>query len=307
MGRPYQYAASRLLDHEQLQEAAEDYPELFCPAGGLLVTVGIDVQHDRLAITIRAFGRNEESWQMFWGEIDGDTADKQDDCWAALDKLVFQSFKHERFGEIRAAAVSIDSGDGGTSNAVYHWARTRDKKYHRVQVNPIKGDSNDFGRKEIYTPPRQVEYADSKRRTKADFFEVKLYFVGTHKAKDLIAKRLVGTSAYMHSCKNVRQDYWEQVTAEVKAPSKKHVSKKAWQKRAGKSNEGLDTEVYALHAAHVMGMHKWNEKKWSTIEARLGQRTLFSEPGSSSTPEQLKPARKKPRQPSQPAGSLLDS
>ena len=56
---------------------------------------------------------------MFWGEIDGDTADKRDDCWDALDKLVFQPFKHERFGEIRAAAISIDSSDGGTSNAVY--------------------------------------------------------------------------------------------------------------------------------------------------------------------------------------------
>ncbi|WP_444905117.1 terminase gpA endonuclease subunit [Microbulbifer sp. CnH-101-E] len=305
LGRPYQYAASRLLDHEELQKAAEDYPELSCPAGGLLVTVGIDVQHDRLAISIRAFGRNEESWQMFWGEIDGDTADKRDDCWAALDKLVFQPFKHERFGEIRAAAVSIDSSDGGTSNAVYHWVRTRDKKHRGVLVMAIKGDSNDFGTKEIFTQPKQVDFNNPKRRTKADRHGVRVYMVGTHKAKDLIAKRLLGTSAYMHSCKHVRQDYWEQVTAEVKAPSKKHKGRETWQQRPGRPNEGTDTEVYALHAAHAKGMHKYNEKKWSTIESQLGQRTLFSEPKI--LPDQPQPAPKKPHRPGQPVGSLLDS
>ncbi|WP_020411079.1 terminase gpA endonuclease subunit, partial [Microbulbifer variabilis] len=168
LGRPYKYAANRLLDHEKLQETAEDYPELFCPAGGLLVTVGIDVQHDRLAITIRAFGRNEESWQMYWGEIDGDTVDKRDSCWDALDKLVFQGFKHERFGEIYASAVSIDSYDGTTSGAVYEWVRTRERKYRRVLVMAIKGDSRDFGSKEIFSHPRKAEVSNPTRTTKAD-------------------------------------------------------------------------------------------------------------------------------------------
>jgi len=305
LGRPYQYAANQLLDHEKLEEAAEDYPELHCPAGGLLVTVGIDVQHDRLAVTIRAYGRNEESWQMHWGEIDGDPADKKDACWDALDKLIFQGFQHERFGEIRAAAVSIDSSDGGTSNAVYHWVRTRSKKYRAVLIMAIKGDSNDMGSKEIFTQPRQVDFNNPKRRTKADRFGVRVFLVGTHKAKDLIAKRLLGSSAYMHSCKHVRQDYWEQVTAEVKAPSKKHRGKLVWQPRPGKRNEGLDTEVYALHAAHAKGMHKLTDAKWSEIESRLGQRTLFTEqPTEQHIPA---PAPAQPRRPAQPVGSLLDN
>ncbi|WP_444893436.1 terminase gpA endonuclease subunit [Microbulbifer sp. TRSA001] len=307
LGRPYKYAANRLLDHEKLEEAAEDYPELFCPAGGLLVTAGVDVQHDRLAITIRAFGRNEESWQMYWGEIDGDTVDKRDSCWDALDKLLFQGFKHERFGEIYASAVSIDSSDGTTSSAVYEWVRTRKRKYRRVLVMAIKGDSRDFGSKEIFSHPRKAEVRNPTRATKADLHEVKVYMVGTHKAKDLIARRLLGTSAYMHSCKHVRQDYWEQVTAEVKAPSKKYRGRETWQKRPGRPNEGIDTEVYALHAAYAKNLYKNNEKKWSTIESRLGQRSLFSESESPQAPKQSKPTTKKPRQPAQPAGSLLDS
>lgn len=252
LGRPYQHAANQILDSDKLREAAEDRPELVCPAEGLMVTIGIDVQHDRLAIIIRAFGRNEESWQMYWGEIDGDTVDKNDPCWTALDKLVFQTFEHERFGGINAAAIGIDCSDGQTSNAVYHWVRTRSKKYRGSLVMAVKGDSNDQGTKEIFSLPKQVDRANAKRVTKADKFGVKVYMVGTHKAKDLISRRLLGTSAYMHSCKEVRQDYWEQVTAEVKAPSKKHRGKLVWQVRTGRRNEALDcfdaeTEVMTQH------------------------------------------------------------
>ncbi|WP_444897741.1 terminase gpA endonuclease subunit [Microbulbifer sp. SSSA005] len=203
---------------------------------------------------------------MYWGEIDGDTVDKRDSCWDALDKLVFQSFKHERFGEIYASAVSIDSSDGTTSGAVYEWVRTRKRKYRRVLVITIKGDSRDFGSKEIFSHPRKAEVSNPTRTTKADRHEVKVYMVGTHKAKDLMARRLLGTSAYMHSCKHVRQDYWEQVTAEVKAPSKKHKGRETWQQRPGRPNEGTDAKVYALHAAYAMEIHKKTEKNGQLLK-----------------------------------------
>lgn len=36
--------------------------EWTCPVGGLEIFVTIDVQHDRLAVTVWAFGRGEEMW-----------------------------------------------------------------------------------------------------------------------------------------------------------------------------------------------------------------------------------------------------
>ena len=69
LGKPYAYKSKGALDHEALEALAEDYPELRVPHGGLIVTAGIDVQHDRLAIIIRAFGRNEESWLILWKEV----------------------------------------------------------------------------------------------------------------------------------------------------------------------------------------------------------------------------------------------
>jgi len=302
LGRPYQFAANQVLDHEKLREAAEDYEPHTCPSEGLLVTVGVDVQHDRLAVIIRAFGRREESWLMHWGEIDGDPLDKSDPCWTALDALVFQQFKHERFGDIGASAISIDSSDGGSNNAVYHWVRTRTRRYRGVEIMAIKGSSHDYGDREIFTRSRPVDFTSTRRQTKADRYGVHAHPVGTHTAKDLISKRLLGSSAYMHSCKHVRADYWEQVTAEVKAPSKRHRGRLLWQERPGRRNEALDCEVYALHAAYAKGMHKWTDAKWSELEARLSQRTLFT-PAKAPLPEPDEP--RKPRQPSRPIGSLI--
>lgn len=292
LGRPYQYAADQVMDHEALAASAEDYPELTCPDGGLIVTAGVDVQHDRLAVTIRAFARNEESWQLYWGEIDGNPIDKNDDCWAALDRLLFQAVPHERYGEIRLSAATIDASDGTTSAAVYHWVRTRSRTHRGTLLMAGKGDSNDMGTKEIFRLPQTVDRVNPKRPTKADRHGVAVYMIGTHKAKDLISKRLLGTSARMHSCMHVRADYWEQVTAEVKAPSKRYRGKLTWQVRPGKRNEALDCEVYALHAAYAVGVHKLPEPKWAALEARLGQRTLFNQEPEPETDEADTPVRR---------------
>ena len=129
------------LDSVSLQDAAEDYPELECPSGGLLVGAGVDMQHDRLAVIMRAFGRNEESWQMHWGEIEGDVADKSDPCWQALDALLFQKLAHEKYGSIFLSSVTLDTSDGATSNAGYHWVRTRSRKHPGVLIMAGKGSS----------------------------------------------------------------------------------------------------------------------------------------------------------------------
>ena len=46
---------------------AEPYNVLSVPAGGLFLTVGVDVQNDRLVVVIVAWGRGEESWRVYFG------------------------------------------------------------------------------------------------------------------------------------------------------------------------------------------------------------------------------------------------
>lgn len=294
LARPYEFKTKDSLDHEALEALADDYQELVVPKGGLLVTAGIDVQHDRIAIIIRAYGRNEESWLLLWKEIDGDTGDKSDPVWNELDQILFNGFKHETLNNLYLSAVSIDSSDGSTNHSVYDWVRTRSKKHRKTLIMAIKGDSHDNGKREIFRLPSKLDHTNAKKATKADKHGVMVYLVGTHKAKDLISKRLAGTSAFMHSYRGVRADYWEQATAEVKAPSRKLRGALIWQCRSGRRNEATDCEVYALHAAMARKFHTFSLAKWDSIEKSLSQNDLFAQPDDQVS-ELIQPSAKKPK------------
>lgn len=261
---------------DELKDRAEEYAEKTIPWGGLLVTAGIDVQHDRLAVVIRAWGRGEESWLIYWGEMYGNTMDKVDPVWAELDKLLTTGFEHESGASLRVSALTIDSSDGHTSDAVYDYVRARQR--HGVMAG--KGASINSENKEIFSRPKISDDTNTKN-TKADKYGLRPFIVGTHKAKDLIASRirLKGTGpGRMHWYQDVRPDYWEQLTAEVKAPHPRNPRKRVWQKKAGKPNEALDCEVYALHAARSCRTHVLRASDWDRLEATLTQTTLFESP-----------------------------
>jgi len=276
LGLPYEYESTApALD--ELQDRAEDYAELTVPDGGLVLTAGVDVQHDRLAIIIRAWGVGEESWLVYWGELHAknSTTDTNDPVWAELDKLLFSPIKHAKGYQLTVSATSIDASDGQTSDQVYGWVRTRQKR----GVMAIKGSSTQTQDREIYSAPRKVDF---KTKTKAAKFGLQVYIVGTHKAKDLLVGdrgrlSLLGAGAgRMHWYQDVRADYYAQITSEVKAPHRSIRNKLVWQVKAGVRNEALDCEVYALHAARSIKLHVWSQAKWEALEQRLLQADMFS-------------------------------
>lgn len=280
LGLPYEYK-SDAPEANALQEKAMDYPEMEVPRDGLLLTAGIDVQHDRFAIVIRAWGRDEESWLVFWGEISGNIFDKQDPVWLALEKQLFSAIKHFSGASMFVSALGIDSSDGTTSDNVYAWVRDMGKKYRGTTVMAIKGSSNDYGTREIFAKPRTSVDTKDKRNTKASKYGLAPFIVGTHKAKDEIDRRIKLTGRgkdRFHFYQEVRVDYFDQLIAEVKAPHRSIRNKKVWQLRSGKRNEALDCEVYALHSARSKKVHLMKASHWDVLEQKLIQSDLFSEP-----------------------------
>jgi phage terminase large subunit GpA-like protein len=89
----------------------------------------------------------------------------------------------------------------------------------------------------------------------------------------------------MHTTSQTRADYWDQVTAEVKAPHRSLRNQKVWQPRSGRRNEGLDCEVYAMHAARGLRLHMMTPAKWDQLEHELTQVDLFSAPVVDEKPE----------------------
>lgn len=281
---------------DELRERGLDYPPMTIPRGGLILTAGVDVQTAQggwLSVTLRAWGRGEESWQVQWTDIAGnplDTEPRDDDgkrldsVWDKLDRLLFTPVRHADGFYVRLAAVSIDSGDGNTSDAVYNWVRSRRRQHPGIEIMAIKGHKTAGA--EIFSRPRPSLDTDY-RNSKASKYGLRAFMVGTSKAKDLLIgpKGRLTLDGYgparFHFSRHVRSDYCEQLLAERKVPKRGaagYSDEMVWQKVPGARNEALDTEVYALHAARAVKVHLKSDADWDRIDQSLRQSPLFDEP-----------------------------
>jgi phage terminase large subunit GpA-like protein len=301
LGKTYEFDSNG-PDIETLESRAEDYDEMTVPAGGLILTAGVDIQHDRVAVIIRAWGRGEENWLVYWGELaaKNSTTDVNDPVWTELDHLLFMPIKHASGIRMQVKAISIDSSDGGTSDQVYTWVRARQNR----GVMAVKGASADYGNREIYSRPKKI---DHKSDTKAAKYGLQVYAVGTSKAKDLLVgeKGRITLPGHgpgrMHWYQGVRSDYYEQITSEVKAPHRTMRGKRVWQKKAGVRNEALDCEVYALHAARSLKVHLLKPSAWDALEQKVMQSDLFAEPEPLPTPTPTPTTEQQPAAQQRPA------
>lgn len=280
-GRPYEFRGDQAQE-EELKAAALDYPEGQPPAGALALTASVDVQHDRLSVLIRAYGRDLESWLVLWTEPAARVAvhNSDDPVWDELDRLVFSPYFTADGLGLYPLAITIDSSDGQTNDAVYAWVSSRQRKHPGVLIMAGKGASVD---REIFTlpSPKPVTPHNAKRSTKADRWGLKVYEIGTWKAKDYLSARWkleARGQGRHHAYQGVRADYWEQILSEVKAPSKTHRGKLTWQPKIGVRGEALDCEVYAEHAARALKLHIRTPAQWDAEERRLRQQTLLLAP-----------------------------
>jgi phage terminase large subunit GpA-like protein len=282
LGLPWVYQ-SDMPKADALATRAEDYPEFTVPWGGLMLTAGVDVQHDRLAVIIRAWGRGEESWLVYWGELHGSTLVPNAGAWADLDALLTRDFEHASGAKLRIRAVTIDGSDGNRTEVVHAYVRPR---RHRGYMAGKGASEQTDDRREIFAPPKKV---DLGRRHKPLKFGLDTFIVGTTRAKDLILEnrlQLEGRGpGVLHWYAKVRPDYWEQLVSEVKAPSRTNRYRKTWQKLAGVRNEVLDCEVYCLHAARSCKTNLMRDVHWAALEQRLVQRTLLDNDESQEQPD----------------------
>lgn len=281
MGLPYAYKGE-MPSPDALQQRELDYAACTIPIGGLVLVAGIDIQHDRIEIIIRAYGRGEESWLVQYIRLFGTPGLFEDQVWTDLDAILFKKYKSQRGYAIGLTAVSLDTSDGNTSDAAYKWVRSRQRKGIEF-VMAVKGSSQ--SETEIFSRP--VPTKDTNRRnTKAAKYGLQVFMVGTSRAKDLLIGdrgrvSLEGAGpGRFHTYKDVTPEYYSQLLeSEVKAPvrtSNGHIIR-AWQKKTGRRNEVLDCEVYALHASRAAKIHIRTPAQWAALESRLSQSALFDD------------------------------
>ena len=299
LGLPWEFKG-KTADPRSLADRCEDYPEWWIPWGGLVLTVGVDVQHDRLAAKVKAWAEGEESWLVWAGEFFGNVL--EDAVWDELDRaVVFRSYRHMSGASLNISAVSVDASDGQTADAVYRYCRRANRCFGAARIMPIKGSTK--ADSEIFRKPGAVLDVDAQH--KGAKYGLRPYMVGVSRAKDLIlgadeqsgrinlrdADGSTGRGpGRMHWHRSVRADYFEQLTAEIKAPARnptRRTSKlmKVWQRKAGKRNEFLDCEVYALHAARALRLDTYTGPMWSALRTRVLQGNLFAPAAQKDAPD----------------------
>lgn len=292
LGLTYRYKGST-PDIDELKAKGKRYALGIVPAGGLLLTVGMDVQHNRVAVVVRAWGMGEESWLVHWEEIPGNTVDESDAVWEQLEQLLLRAWLHARGWQLKTTAASIDSGDGQTSDAVYAFVRRMKGKGPVVMAT--KGAST--AEAEIFSkarPPLET----NRQGTKASRYGLRPFMVGTDKAKDLLlgdagrVKMPGEGSGRFHFPADVSDEYLRQLTSEVKVPRWSNANGRrivpsrtankllVWVKKPSVRNEVLDCEVLALHAARSQRVHTKHLADWQALEASISQLALYAPPAS---------------------------
>lgn len=225
-----------------LKKRAETYPLMTVPTGGLVVVAGVDTQDNRLAVVIRAYGREEESWGLWHGEIFGSPSAPE--TWAKLEELLKAPIRHASGQLLRVDAAAIDAG-GHHGEDVYAFCRhAQARGLHWFAVRGAKAyDAPKLGR------PKTIEFT---WRGKAVPGGAALRFVGTQSIKNLIDSRLSLTApggGYFHTPVGFGDDYYKQMRSERRTWKKDTRGGKALVWEAGDGvHEAWDCEVYAYAA-----------------------------------------------------------
>lgn len=196
--------------------------------------------------------------------------------------------------ELRVMATAIDSG-GHHTHEVYQFAR----RHRGVGVFAVKGLSVP-GRPVLGKPTLVDVNARGERIAKG----AQLWLIGTDTAKALIYGRLKVADAgpgCMHFTRELPDDYFEQLTSErLVTRYVKGRPRLEWIKPAGRRNEALDLEVYALAAAHKLQLNRYRGPDWDTLEARVApvQADLLGPPAADAPVPVPAPLRKADANPS---------
>ena len=234
------------LGAEGLAERAEFYPAGEVPNGATILTAGVDVQDNRVAIGLYAWGAGEECWLVSHTEVYGDPAGQK--LWDQVDDIVLRDYPHAAGGRVKVSAIGVDSGGHFTSE-VYAYARSRKGK----GVFALKGSS--ISNKPPIGKPSKVDinYKGQVLKNSAEVFPC-----GTDTVKSTLFGRLKHNepgAGFIHFHAEAGQEYFKQVTAERQVVRYvKGFAVREWKKKAGDRNEALDCFVYSYAALHFLYM-----------------------------------------------------
>ncbi|TRL35530.1 terminase [Rhizobium straminoryzae] len=309
VGRAY-VTAGEAPPWETLRDraAASPYARGRIPQGGLVLTMGIDCQVDRVECQIVAFGRDFRRFVVDYLVVPGHISEPV--CQERLDALLYQTWKNSVGRPIQLDRVAID-GNAYTEE-VWEWA----KRHPAGKLVMVRGASSDLA-----PLTQRVKKERNHRTGKLNRYSRRFYTFNGSILKMALYRNVAKTDplerGFVGFPTGLEDEYFRQLTAERRVPVKRkdgHTEYK-WQKDQAQANEGLDTMNQAEVAAILFGVRDLPEAIWDRLEAEREapipeaqldfEESLFGlsagrqEPPGAPVPKQHKPVAPAPKQPAE--------
>ena len=255
-----EYASKVGADGLMERAANEKYEKGIPPKEVLMLSLGCDVQDDRLSMSLWGIGRNEEMYLVDRKIIYGSPA--RADLWKQMDEVLMGKYKNEDGVELKIDSAAIDTG-GHFTQEVYQYVRERS----HLGLIGIKG-MGQKGKPPIGKPTKVDINFSGKALRKG----VQLFPVGVDTIKTTLHNRLKDAElgdGYIHFYPTITTDYFQELTAERQVLRYKHgYQERVWVKKSNARNEALDEMVYA-YAAFCRFRQRYDRRTiWDQLEKK---------------------------------------
>jgi phage terminase large subunit GpA-like protein len=264
-------------DWKRLYERRNVYEPNTVPRGGMFLTAGVDVQKDRLALEVVAWGRDKRSWSIDYRHIPGDTTNTgPTGPWARLSQVLDEQFQHENGSLLPIRLTAIDSGFN--TQTVYDFVR----RYPANRVIATKGFDN---LNVLVGTPKIVEIDSrgTKRRRGGKVWPIgvnvlksELYaWLKLEKPTDSEALETGFPPGWLEFPQYGEQ-YFQELTAEELVIRKvRGYNRPTWIK-VGAQNEALDCRIMARACAAIVGIDRFSDAQWIELEKNLAPSVMVT-------------------------------
>lgn len=227
------------IDHTALAGRAEAFSLEMLPESVLAVTVGVDVQDDRLEITFVGWSRDGTAHILGHHVIWGLATDNE--TWRELDDVLKWRFPHPLGGNLGIEASAIDSSDGDTMELVYRFAFPR----MRQHVFAIKGAAGS-----------RPFIERSKQKVRGGW----LWIVGVDSIKGHLASRISRGNSVRFSDTLTPAWYEQLVSERLVVRYSRGQPLRRFDRIPGRRAEALDCTVYAFAVRQLININ-WDQRR----------------------------------------------
>ena len=226
------------LEPSVLVARREKYePEV--PEGACCLTMGVDVQDDRLEYRVDAWGPGEEAWlAVDVGRIPGDPS--RPEPWTALDQVLARTYAHACGARLPILATCIDTA-GHRTDYAYEFVK---RHLHQRVYATIGRAHVPF----LVSTPSPKRSGDQPR-------SVDLFTIGVDHCKSLLASRLKETArgpAFVHLPLLADEEFCAQLVSErLVTKVERGLAVQTWVKTRPR-NEQLDLWSLSLAALRLL-------------------------------------------------------